>query len=54
VQSGNLLFLAALAASRNDFDEAFRLVKEAVQANPMDPALQILLRGMKQIAARRP
>jgi spermidine synthase len=54
VQSGNLLFLAALAASRNDFDETFRLVKEAVQANPMDPALQILLRGMKQIAARGP
>jgi hypothetical protein len=53
VQSGNLLFLSALAASRNDFPEAFRLVNEAVQANPADPALQLLLQSMKQIASQR-
>jgi hypothetical protein len=53
VQSGNLLFLAALAASRDDFRESFRLVNEAVQANPADPALQLLLQTMQQIASQR-
>ena len=31
----------------------FDIVNEAVQANPADPALQILLRNMKQIASQR-
>lgn len=53
VQSGELLFLAAEAAGRNDFGESFRYVNEAVQVNPADPALQIMLRNMKQIASQR-
>jgi hypothetical protein len=53
VQSGELLFLAAEAAGRNDFGESFRYVNEAVQVNPADPALQLMLRNMKQIASQR-
>jgi spermidine synthase len=53
VKSSNLLFLAALAASRNDFDETVRLVREAAQANPTDPAVKILLRRIRQAASQR-
>lgn len=53
VRSSHLLFLAALAASRNEFEETFRLVNEAARANPMDPAPKILLQRMRQTAAPR-
>jgi hypothetical protein len=52
-RSGRLMFLAALAASRNDFSESYRLVNEAAHANPADPAPMIMLQRMKQAASGR-
>jgi spermidine synthase len=52
-RSGRLMFLAALAASRNDFSESYRLVNEAAHANPADPAPIIMLQRMKQAASGR-
>jgi hypothetical protein len=53
VQSGHLMFRAALAARRNDPNESFRLVNEAVQANPADPLLQIALQSVQQALQRQ-